>query len=98
MKQSILKMYIRSWNDKTVECDLIDGKTRRGFDINPLFKGYEMFKGKVVFLTTTIQPGTMNVKLVESTRGKLDQKFEYLKFRFFKFIEDKVLSRRMKSK
>ena len=46
-------------------------------DIEPLFKGMKLFKGKNIWLETVVVPGTMTCKNNESNKNKLIQLLNY---------------------
>ena len=76
-EQYITKGFITKWTDKQVWFYCFELKQNRLADINPLFQGMKLFKGKNFWWETEIVPGTMTCVCRESNKTKLVQLWNY---------------------
>lgn len=77
MEKSVTKMFVSSWTNEKVQCEMLDEKEIREFDREPLFEGMKLFQGKNVWLETERMPGRMIVKNNESKSSRLIQLWNY---------------------
>jgi hypothetical protein len=77
MEKSINKMFVNNWTDEKVQCEMIEEKTIREFDRQPLFQGMKLFRGKNVCMEITVVPSTMTCSNFESKKHKLVQLYNY---------------------
>lgn len=76
-QEHTLKAFITKWNDKQVWFYCFELQQNRLADIEPLFEGMKLFKGKNIWLETVVVPGTMTCKNNESNKNKLIQLWNY---------------------
>ncbi len=78
MKKIVVKMFVKTWTSEKVQCEVIDENVIREFDIEPLFDGMKLFKGKNVWIEIVTIHSATTYSNFESKKNRLIQLYNYL--------------------